>query len=109
MEEFEQIVKQSCLQTGLIGFMKKCSESAVLVSRDQNMDPESMLICYYLKLEVIWIITNIVAAVHSDTDPDILNSLLFENGRDLTQRSPSLVFELIGSMLGPGSTSEYRE
>ena len=64
-EELEQSVKQACLQTGLIEFIKKMSESVMLVTQQQNLDAEFSQICYYVKLEFIWIITNIAASVHS--------------------------------------------
>ena len=39
----------------------------------------------------------------------MLPSLWFENSRDLTQRSPSLIFDLMASMLGTGNSTEYKE
>ena len=64
-----------------------------------------MRIFYFLKQEVIWIITNITACVDSDTDPDLLDSLLFENDEDLTHSRPSLVLDYLATILETESTT----
>ena len=103
IEYVETNVKQACRQTGLIDFIKK--SCVLLINSTNNLDVASMRIFYFLKQEVIWIITNITACVDSDTDPDLLDSLLFENDGDLTHSRPSLVLDYLATILATESTT----
>ena len=87
----------------MIDFIKK--SCVLLINSTNNLDVASMRIFYFLKQEVIWIITNITACVDSDTDPDLLDSLLFENDGDLTHSRPSLVLDYLATILATESTT----
>ena len=49
---------------------------------------------------------NIVATLDAGADLLVLDRLFYSDHSDLTQRTPSFVFDFIASMVGKGSTLE---
>ncbi len=61
--ELDEMISRLCFNTVLINFVKQLSELAVDQGLESMLDQEHKRIWYYMRLELLWIISNIVASI----------------------------------------------
>ena len=82
--ELDEIICRLCFNTGLINFVKQLSELAVDQGLESMLDQEHKRIWYYMRLELLWIISNIVASIDFQEHGQIIYSLFYNEQQDIT-------------------------
>ena len=103
------MIQGLCYNTGIVEFIKKLSELAVDECFEMQLDQAHKEIWYYTRMEVVWIISNIVASLDFDVHGKVFYSLFYDDHQDITQRKVSKVAELMSFMFGGDKTKEYHE
>ena len=99
-----EVVVKSCKYTPLIELLKLLCQHLSDELLNEMLGDQELRIKRYMRLELVWILTNIQASLDMCDDREIFLCLFYDEGLNLNTRTYASPIDFLASLLTPESS-----